>query len=475
MMIATRAKTAKAALIALLLLCTLMIFQPAALAEDSGEDAQPTPFPVATPEPTPEPTPRPGITYMPAAIDMPDATPEVISCVMAEESTTAHNQRLTYKYLDIPWDNGMPIPRLYQYDYRTVVCSVDGESKTVSTSGCGAASASMVIAYVRENYNQTPYSLFYWAAEHGHYYGSGFSYSAVQSMLTKYGVSSQLASVSAENIVYHLKNNHPIIIKMGPGRFTREGHYIVLRGLNGNGHVLVNDPNNDWITTQSYSAEMIASESKDRVMLAVYAPGKSKEPLLEEEIPEITLEQVSYTATVNADSVNLRTYPVGGLPVRIAYQDEELQVTGLTNAQSDGYIWCAVTVDKETLYIRGDFLTVQGQTLHTVTRAPENTEPAATATPEPTSAPMDGDMLVAVDATMAPATDVPKGNARVTAKKANLRMMPVDGKIAVTLKKGDLLNVLATTVRQTDGYAWKQVLYQNQKMYIRSDMIVELE
>ena len=82
----------------------------------------------------------------------------------------------------------MPIPLLYQYNYRTPVCLYDGETKTVSSSGCGATVASMLIAYGAQDYDQTPYTLFYDAVTEGWYHGDGLGYDAIQAMLSRYGI-----------------------------------------------------------------------------------------------------------------------------------------------------------------------------------------------------------------------------------------------------------------------------------------------
>ena len=68
----------------------------------------------------------------------------------------------------------MNIPKIYQFDYKQTVCTIDGQRKSVSTSGCGAASMSMVICYLTGNTtSQNPYTLFKWAYNEGYYSGDG--------------------------------------------------------------------------------------------------------------------------------------------------------------------------------------------------------------------------------------------------------------------------------------------------------------
>ena len=83
---------------------------------------------------------------------------------------------------------GMKIPVLYQYNYKKTVCTINGSAKSVSTSGCGATSASMVIAYLTGNTTQTPYTLFKWAYDTGRYHGDGLDHDTVSKMCSNYGV-----------------------------------------------------------------------------------------------------------------------------------------------------------------------------------------------------------------------------------------------------------------------------------------------
>lgn len=254
------------------------------------EEIQPTQMvsPEATPEPVPEITPEPGAQVTPEASV--EATPEPLETVNPEasveptpsptpepprfellrKSTSYSNNHLDAGSLHIP-GSGMPIPLLYQYDYGRAVCMVSGKEKSVASSGCGAASASMLIAYIAGEYDQTPYTLFYWAAKNHRYYGDGLDFATVKQMLSNYGVSSRLTGVSAEGILEALRANRPIIILMGPGTFTKGGHYIVLRGLDENGNVLVNDPNSSSRSGQSYPVEQIAREAKNGYMLVAYS------------------------------------------------------------------------------------------------------------------------------------------------------------------------------------------------------------
>lgn len=156
----------------------------------------------------------------------------------------------------------MKIPRLYQFDYRKTVCRINGENKSVSTSGCGATSMSMVIRYLTGNKSQTPYTLFVWAYKNGHYSGDGLGHGAVSAMGKLHGVTGSWVGKSGDRIMKALTSGHPVIAHMGPGIFTRAGHYIVLRGVTKDGKILVNDPNSKSRSGKAFPLSTILKQAK---------------------------------------------------------------------------------------------------------------------------------------------------------------------------------------------------------------------
>ena len=54
-------------------------------------------------------------------------------------------------YTPIMSGSVMKIPAIYQFDYKKVVCTIGGQGKSASTSGCGATSMCMVIHYLTGN------------------------------------------------------------------------------------------------------------------------------------------------------------------------------------------------------------------------------------------------------------------------------------------------------------------------------------
>ena len=158
--------------------------------------------------------------------------------------------------------SSMKIPKIYQYDYKKTVCRINGENKSASSSGCGATSMCMVIHYLTGNTKATPYLLFKWAYEHGHYNGSGLDHGAVSAMGKLCGVKGKWIGKDGKKIVKALLTGHPVIAHMGPGTFTKGGHYIVLRGVTKDGKILVNDPASSSRSKKAYPLSTILKQGK---------------------------------------------------------------------------------------------------------------------------------------------------------------------------------------------------------------------
>ena len=156
----------------------------------------------------------------------------------------------------------MAIPLLLQYDYDRTVLYYNGQAKSVATSGCGAACVSMVIAYLTDNTDQNPYSLFCKAVDAGRYHGSGLSHETLSWLANSCGVKTRWISGNADSIREALEAGKPVIAHMGAGIFTGNGHYIVLRGLTEDGKVLVNDPGSSSRSRMAYPMKTILKQAR---------------------------------------------------------------------------------------------------------------------------------------------------------------------------------------------------------------------
>lgn len=161
-------------------------------------------------------------------------------------------------YEILPSDLVRDIPLFLQTDPRwaRVPYSYVGNPAhgTIGSSGCGPTSAAMVISGLG-GYDEKidlngdgiidPYEASMYSLEKGHrVYGQGTSWAYFSDIGKATGLKvSQKSPMQYEDVIYALQKGNPVVASMGPGAFTRGGHFIVLVGINENGMVIVNDPN----------------------------------------------------------------------------------------------------------------------------------------------------------------------------------------------------------------------------------------
>lgn len=116
--------------------------------------------------------------------------------------------------------------------------------ETIAAAGCGPTAAAMVLTYLTGESVTPPVAATY-SEQHGFAANMQGTYESLfPSISNAYGLQCQQQSQTASNILTSLSEGKTIIAHMGPGEFTKGGHYIVLRKTDGNGNVLVADPAN---------------------------------------------------------------------------------------------------------------------------------------------------------------------------------------------------------------------------------------
>ena len=141
----------------------------------------------------------------------------------------------------------------YQYNY-----SDPYSEGTIATSGCGPTSLAMVLTYLlgKEVSPQETAKL-----GNGAYTCSAGTYwSYFGDMAKKYGVNCEQMGVSGDNIMNNLNDGKTLIMSMGPGHFTSAGHFIVLRGVDENGKIIVADPNSEDRSNQTWDLDVFVNE-----------------------------------------------------------------------------------------------------------------------------------------------------------------------------------------------------------------------
>ena len=209
----------------------------------------------------------PHLTPEPKPTTDPIATPEPVvrSAVEAEiEQELAEDPDADgAEELFNPYANeGMQVQPLFQRNYRDAVVRVGGRARTVASSGCGAVCVSMVASYLTGDARQTPETLFLRAVQMGEYTGSGLKHETLSALLDECGVRNEWIPNTVEGIEQALREGKPVIAHVGPGTFTRNGHYVLLRGFSGDGRVLVNDPASPERSVEAYPIEIFVRQAR---------------------------------------------------------------------------------------------------------------------------------------------------------------------------------------------------------------------
>ena len=162
--------------------------------------------------------------------------------------------------------NGVPLIKQDNYKSVSYDCS---PSTTISTSGCGIVSLTMVLQYYGKNVTVeelTQLSL----DNKGRACGIGTNYEFFKFAANKYSLKSDVSGSAPteakwNEILDHLKNKKPVIVSgTGDTPFTPHGHFIVLVGYDESRKMLyVNDPNLiSHNYTDTYSLDIVKSQAR---------------------------------------------------------------------------------------------------------------------------------------------------------------------------------------------------------------------
>lgn len=154
------------------------------------------------------------------------------------------------------------IPVLFQWDSRWGYVTYG--NGPIAIEGCGPTCLSMVVAGLTGDYSVTPEVVAEFAMNHGYYVEeSGTSWSLMEKGAKSFGLSSnQIKLWSTKSITKALKAGKVVICSVGEGDFTTQGHFIVIVGLNEDGTVMVNDPNNRTNCEKKWEIKRILDQAK---------------------------------------------------------------------------------------------------------------------------------------------------------------------------------------------------------------------
>ena len=181
-------------------------------------------------------------------------------------------------------EKGIPktaFPHFYQWDLRWgyTKFSADG----FGLAACGPTSLTMVYQGLTKKKDITPYDMGKRAEDEGYVFQEeGSTYGLFTDFAAQLGLVCWEVPVSAESITQTLADGCPIIANVGPGRFSKVGHFFVLAGITEDGQVVLNDPYSPERSSKLWDPELIASESVTLYAYG-YQPEEAQQPNTEPE------------------------------------------------------------------------------------------------------------------------------------------------------------------------------------------------
>lgn len=123
----------------------------------------------------------------------------------------------------------------------------------------------MVTSYMKDEV-VTPIDIFGFTGNQYYQSGAGSTWNIFPAVASNYGYHCSNLGKDSSAIIHALESGHPVIASMGPGIFTRGGHFIVLKGITEDGRIMVNDPNDSNRKNHNqteFSINLLLTEGKN--------------------------------------------------------------------------------------------------------------------------------------------------------------------------------------------------------------------
>lgn len=131
-------------------------------------------------------------------------------------------------------------------------------SDFLAITGCGPTCLSMVVCGLTGETDFDPLKAARFSEENGYYVpGTGTDWKLMTTGAEQKGLHAEPGVAEERYLREKLENGMPLICSMLPGDFTYTGHFIVMKGIDADGNVLVNDPNSRINSGKSWSIETL--------------------------------------------------------------------------------------------------------------------------------------------------------------------------------------------------------------------------
>ena len=150
------------------------------------------------------------------------------------------------------------VPLFVQWDKRWGYEKYSGNF--FAASGCGPTTLSMVVVYLTHNRDASPIAVAKYSKEAGYSVdGSGSSWTIISEGCRHYGVNAKTIREDEDTFKERLDEGNLIVVNVGPGDFTDNGHFMVITGYDDEGFT-INDPNSIIKSNTHWQFERLSSQ-----------------------------------------------------------------------------------------------------------------------------------------------------------------------------------------------------------------------
>lgn len=160
-------------------------------------------------------------------------------------------------------ENFLEIPLYLQYSGPWASVSYGGGR--IAEKGCCPTCLAMILSYMKQE-EILPSDIVAYTGDRYYVPGAGTSWSVFQPVADHWGVTCKNLGKNTMDLTQALSEGKPVIASMGPGTFTKGGHFIVLTGITEEGKITVNDPNDNNIKNhkdKKFDITLILREAKN--------------------------------------------------------------------------------------------------------------------------------------------------------------------------------------------------------------------
>lgn len=131
----------------------------------------------------------------------------------------------------------------------------------IKSSGCGPTAMALCISSLTKCW-VTPVDAAMWAYDHGYYSAEGAAHEMIPALAKRYQLECKGLGRNVSKIRAALKKGHPVVALMGPGYFTKKGHFIVFIEVDEKDQVTVADVGSRKRSRFQYSLRDVTEQTK---------------------------------------------------------------------------------------------------------------------------------------------------------------------------------------------------------------------